>query len=158
MRTWKRRDLAKRQQISGRLRNDCSSVWAQSNVCKSHSSGKALCADALDTDWIYRSVLEHLRQEDSPEEARARLIANLQLAERLGSETTALTGDDIAETIAYAQQRSVTKDCHWQVRTRRVARFFRRQSVVDRLISDGEHPTSMSFEVRRNHFQRPAIP
>ena len=93
-------------------------------------------ADSLDADWVAVSI-DTPQTGGLPEEARARLFANLQLAERLGAETAALTGDDIvAETIAYAQQRNVTKIVIGKSEPAAIRWFFRRPSVVDRLISD----------------------
>ena len=93
-------------------------------------------ADSLDADWVAVSI-DTPQTGALPEEARARLFANLRLAERLGAETAALTGDDIvAETIAYAQQRNVTKIVIGKSEPAAIRWFFRRPSVVDRLIND----------------------
>ncbi len=93
-------------------------------------------ADSLDAEWIAVSI-DTPETGQLPPEARARLFANLQLAERLGAETVALTGDDVvAETIAYAQQRNVTKIVVGKSEPAVNRWFFRRPSVVDRLISE----------------------
>ncbi len=131
---------------TARLGKATRDVWATQErllVCvgPSPTSAKVIraakrLADSLDADWVAVSI-DTPQTGGLPEEARARLIANLQLAERLGAETTALTGDDIvAETIAYAQQRNVTKIVIGKSEPAASRWFFRRQSVVDRLISD----------------------
>lgn len=54
----------------------------------------------------------HVTNPDRPlkEEARARLAANLALAEDLGAEVVELTGQDVAETLAhYARERNVSQ-------------------------------------------------
>ena len=93
-------------------------------------------ADSLDADWVAINI-DTPETGGLPSEARARLFANLQLAERLGAETAALTGDDVvADTIAYAQQRNVTKIVIGKSEPAAARWLFRRPSVVDRLISD----------------------
>jgi len=131
---------------TARLGKATRDIWATQErllVCvgPSPTSAKVIraakrLADSLHADWVAVSI-------DTPqtgglaEESRARLIANLQLAERLGAETTSITGDDIvADTIAYAQQRNVTKIVIGKSEPASSFRFFRRLSVVDRLISD----------------------
>ena len=131
---------------TARLGSAARDVWATRErllVCvgPSPTSAKVIraakrLADSLDADWVAVSI-ETPQTGGLPEAGRSRLIANLQLAERLGAETTALTGDDIvAETIAYAQQRNVTKIVIGKSEPAASRWFFRRQSVVDRLISD----------------------
>ena len=131
---------------TARLGKATRDVWATQErllVCvgPSPTSAKVIraakrLADSLDADWVAVSI-DTPQTGGLPEDARARLIANLQLAERLGAETTALTGDDVvAETIAYAQQRNVTKIVIGKSEPAASRWFFRRPSVVDRLISD----------------------
>lgn len=131
---------------TARLGKATRDIWATQErllVCvgPSPTSAKVIraakrLADSLDADWVAVSI-DTPQTGGLPEEARARLIANLQLAERLGAETTSLTGDDIvAETIAYAQQRNVTKIVIGKSEPAASRWFFRRPSVVDRLISD----------------------
>lgn len=131
---------------TSRLGKATRDIWATQErllVCvgPSPTSAKVIRAakrlvDSLDAEWVAVSI-DTPQTGELPEEARARLIANLRLAERLGAETTALTGDDIvAETIAYAQQRNVTKIVIGKSEPAASRGFFRRQSVVDRLISD----------------------
>ena len=131
---------------TARLGKATRDVWATQErllVCvgPSPTSAKVIraakrLADSLDADWVAVSI-DTPRTGGLPEESRARLIANLQLAERLGAETTALTGDDIvAETIAYAQQRNVTKIVIGKSDPTSSNWPFRRPTVVDRLISD----------------------
>jgi len=66
-------------------------------------------ADSLGAEWVAVHV-------DTPQSGRmsskdrGRLLAHLRLAERLGAETSTISGDDmVEETIRYAQERNVTK-------------------------------------------------
>ncbi len=131
---------------TARLSKATRDVWATRErllVCvgPSPTSAKVIrtakrMADSLDADWVAVSI-DTPQTGRLPDAARARLFANLQLAERLGAETAALTGDDVvAETIAYAQQRNVTKIVIGKSEPASARWFFRRPSVVDRLISD----------------------
>jgi two-component system sensor histidine kinase KdpD len=121
-------------------------VWATQErllVCvgPSPTSAKVIraakrMADSLDADWVAVSI-DTPQTGRLPDEARSRLFSNLQLAERLGAETAALTGDDVvAETISYAQQRNVTKIVIGKSEPAAAGWLFRRPSVVDRLIND----------------------
>lgn len=69
---------------------------------------------------------------------RARLAANLRLAESLGAEIATLTGEDVVgETLEYAQRRNVTKIVIGKSETRR--RWGSPASLTDRLIRDSGH-------------------
>ncbi len=131
---------------TARLGKATRNVWATRErllVCvgPSPTSAKVIraakrLADSLDADWVAINI-DTPETGGLPSEARARLFANLQLAERLGAETAALTGDDVvADTIAYAQQRNVTKIVIGKSEPAAARWLFRRPSVVDRLISD----------------------
>lgn len=66
-------------------------------------------ATSLRSEWItlYVQTPEH---EKLPEDQKARIIDTLRLAERLGGETTVVTGQDIPEELLrYARTRNVTK-------------------------------------------------
>jgi two-component system, OmpR family, sensor histidine kinase KdpD len=66
-------------------------------------------ADRLEAEWVaaYVETPAHARL---PEEARARVIETLRLAERLGGQTVTLTGTKMSEALlAYARSRNVSK-------------------------------------------------
>jgi len=66
-------------------------------------------ASTLRAEWIAACV-ETPRAKEMSDEARQRLLENLQLAERLGAETVTLSGAQVAdEIISYARSRNVTK-------------------------------------------------
>jgi two-component system, OmpR family, sensor histidine kinase KdpD len=92
-------------------------------------------ADSLGAEWIAINVESSQTADMSPRD-RARLLAHLRLAERLGAETATVSGDDIvAETIQYAQQRNVTKIVVGK--SELTQGWFRRtQSPADRLIRE----------------------
>ena len=100
----------------GRARHD---VWATRErllVCVGPSPTSARLiraakrlADSLGAEWVAVTSNRRKRADMSPKD-RSRLLAHLRLAERLGAETATISGDDmVEETIAYAQQRNVTK-------------------------------------------------
>jgi two-component system sensor histidine kinase KdpD len=92
-------------------------------------------ADLLDAEWVAVHVETPETTRMAPHD-RGRLLAHLRLAERLGAETVTLSGDDVvAESIAYAHQRNVTKIV---VGKSELARgwFRRHQSPADRLIRE----------------------
>src|SRR2546425_400643 len=66
-------------------------------------------AEGLGAQWIaaYVETLAHLRL---PQEARDRVVQTLRLAEQLGAETVALSGEKMSEAILdFARDRNVTK-------------------------------------------------
>jgi two-component system, OmpR family, sensor histidine kinase KdpD len=92
-------------------------------------------ADSLGAEWIAINV-DSSQTADMSAKDRARLLAHLQLAERLGAETATVSGDDlVAETIQYAQQRNVTKIVVGKSELTR-GWFRPRQSPADRLIRE----------------------
>ena len=66
-------------------------------------------AASINARWIAASV-ETTRTGSMSEAQRARLNENLRLAEGLGAEVVALSGDDVAEeVVSYAQSQNVTR-------------------------------------------------
>lgn len=66
-------------------------------------------AAALNADWIAATVELTTGASPNPH-VREAIAQHLRLAERLGAQTTTLTGDDVVETILdYARSRNVTK-------------------------------------------------
>jgi two-component system sensor histidine kinase KdpD len=131
---------------TARLGKATRDVWATQErllVCvgPSPTSAKVIraakrLADSLDADWVAVSI-DLLQTGEPQKESRARLFANLQLAERLGAETATLSGDDmVAEVISYAQQRNVTKIVIGKSEPSVAWGLFRRPSLVDRLINN----------------------
>ncbi len=130
---------------SARLARATRDVWAtreQLLVCVGPSPTSARLiraakrlADSLGAEWVAVHV-------DTPETSnmsakdRSRLLAHLRLAERLGAETATISGADmVEETIAYAQQRNVTKIVIGKSELSR-HRFRSTQSPADRLIRE----------------------
>jgi two-component system sensor histidine kinase KdpD len=130
---------------TARLARATRDVWAtreQLLVCVGPSptsarlirSAKRL-ADSLGAEWVAVHVDTPETSRMSPKD-RGRLLAHLRLAERLGAETTTISGSDMVdETIRYAQERNVTKIVVGKSELGR--RWFRRtQSPADRLIHE----------------------
>jgi two-component system sensor histidine kinase KdpD len=66
-------------------------------------------AAGLHADWI-AAYVETPARAAMPEEERQRVIQTLRLAERLGAETSTLSGERVSEELlAYARQRNVSK-------------------------------------------------
>ncbi len=66
-------------------------------------------AAALNADWIATTVEPTAGASVNPH-VREAIAQHLRLAERLGAQTTTLTGDDVADTVLdYARSRNVTK-------------------------------------------------
>ncbi|MBI2477656.1 MAG: sensor histidine kinase KdpD, partial [Planctomycetia bacterium] len=120
-------------------------IWATGEkllVCvgPSPSSARVLraakrLANSLQAELIAVHI-ENAATEQMSDNDRRRLLAHLRLAERLGAETVTLAGDDlVAEALAFAKQRNVTKIVIGKSQPRR--HWFRQTSTItDRLIHD----------------------
>jgi two-component system sensor histidine kinase KdpD len=90
-------------------------------------------AASLGARWIAVGV-ENLRMVGSGDSRQRQLMANMQLAERLGAETATVGGDNIAqELISYARSQGVTKIVIGKTAEPRWKRLFGR-NIVDELI------------------------
>lgn len=92
-------------------------------------------ADMLNAPWVAVHV-ETPQSSSMNEIDRQRLIANIQLAERLGAETITLSGVDVVtETLEYARIRNVTRIILGKT-DRKIGSRLKKASLVDRLIQD----------------------
>jgi two-component system sensor histidine kinase KdpD len=121
----------------------CQETWATTEtllVCigPSPTSARVIrtskrLAGALNARWIAVSV-ETSRAGTPSSERHTRLLENVRLAERLGAETAALFGEDVAEEIvSYARAQNVTKIVIGKTAEPRWRRLLR-GSVVDSLL------------------------
>lgn len=137
------RDTAERVHAeveTARLGRADAGVWATRErllVCISPSPTSAMViraarrlADSLGAEWLALHVETPAAAAAGPED-RARLLAHLQLAERLGAECVTISGaDPVEETLRYAAQRNVTK----LVVGKSPVRPWRRATITDRLL------------------------
>lgn len=132
---------------SARQRKGTDAVWATREcllVCvgPSPSSTKVIrAAKRLSNSLNAELVAVHVENDAARslvETDRARLAANLRLAESMGAEIATLTGEDVVrETLEYAQRRNVTKIVIGKSEPSR--RWWSPKSLTDRLIRDSGH-------------------
>jgi two-component system sensor histidine kinase KdpD len=130
---------------TARFAADAQSPWLTSErllVCVGPSPTSATViraakrqADMLKAPWIAVHVETPHSSNMNPSDRR-RLVANLQLAERLGAETITLSGTDIVtETLEYARTRNVTRIVLGKT-DRNIGSRFKKSGLVDRLIEN----------------------
>ncbi len=128
---------------TARLAEDRQQIWRISEtllVCigPSPTSAKVIrvskrMASSISARWIAASV-ETNRTRSLVQAQRDTLMENIRLAERLGAETVALTGDDAAaEVLSYARSQNVTRIVIGKSREPRW-RSLVRPNIVDQLL------------------------
>ena len=112
-------------------------VGASPTSAKVIRTAKRMAA-AMHAQWIAMHV-ETATAQKMHAQAQHRLALHMRLAEQLGAETVTLTGQDVvAEIVAYAQSRNVTKIVIGKTGPVTEWRFWRR-SIVNRLVAQSHN-------------------